>query len=125
MEALFQEISTWALAMPSYASSLCGIASTVLTLLHDRCDTLFLTLLQQQPHLLMLLDKSSVVDALEAEPGLRFVEDEEIFEDPFRSVSPASSDAVLRAVMASPAPPPDSSSQVSQTVSSLFGGHAH
>jgi hypothetical protein len=71
MEALFMEISTWALAMPSYSSPLCGIATTMLTLLHDRCDSAFRSLLQQQPHLLALLDRQSVVDALESEPGLR------------------------------------------------------
>jgi hypothetical protein len=120
MEALFLEISTWALAMPSYSSPLCGIATTVLTLLHDRCDSAFRSLLQQQAHLATLLDKSSVVSALESEPGLRFVEEEELFEDPYKEVSPASSDAVLAAICALRAPLADNTGQVRTDVLFIF-----
>jgi hypothetical protein len=42
----------------------------------------------------------------------RFVEDEELFDDPYKEVSPASSDAVLAAVLAMRAAPADTSGQV-------------
>jgi hypothetical protein len=112
IESLVLELSTWALSMPSYADPLCGIAATILTLFLDRCDAAFRSLLQQQPHLAALLDKSDVVDALEREPGLRFVEEEDLFEDPYKEVSPSASDAVLRAVMTGRVAAPDAADQV-------------
>ena len=111
MEALFVEISTWALAMPSYSSPLCGIATTVLTLLHDRCDGAARALLQQAAPVQALLDRSTVVESLESEPGLRFVEDEELFADPYKEVTPAASDAVLAAALAARAPAGDTTGQ--------------
>jgi hypothetical protein len=112
IDSVVLELSTWALSMPSYADPLCGIAATILTLFLDRCEAAFRSLLQQQPHLAALLEKSAVVDALESEPGLRFVEEEDLFEDPYKEVSPSASDSVLRAVMAAPVSAPEATDQV-------------
>jgi hypothetical protein len=97
--SLFTDISLWARAMPPYADSLCGVAAAALSVLDDRCAALFDGVMQQEPALSMLFERRGIAAQIGAEPVVRFVEQEEMFEDPFRESEARASDSILRTVL--------------------------
>eukprot|EP00892_Ulva_mutabilis_P005888 jgi/Ulvmu1/3671/UM017_0085.1 len=100
LAALFTELSLWARAMPAYADELCAVATGALSVLDDRCAALLDGVLQQEGMLAALLERRTVAANLSAEPAVRFVQSEELFEDPFRNAESRASEDILRTVVA-------------------------
>lgn len=110
--SLFTELALWARAMPPYADSLCSVAAAALNVLGERCAALFDGVMQQEPMLASLFDRRTIAAQIGAEPTVRFVEQEEMFEDPFRESASSASDVILRSVFMSTDPTTPSKPQV-------------
>ena len=112
LASLFSELALWARAMPPYADSLCGVAAAALSVLDDRCAALFDGVMQQEPALATLFERRGIAAQIGAETIIRFVEREELFEDPFRESESRASDAILRTVLMATDPGTPSKPQV-------------
>jgi hypothetical protein len=99
--------------MPPYADSLCGVAAAALSVLDDRCAALFDGVMQQEPALSTLFERRGIAAQVGAEPVVRFVEREDLFEDPFRESESSASDSILRTVLQCTDPATPSRPQVS------------
>lgn len=112
LASLFTELALWARAMPPYADALCGVAAAALSVLDDRCAALFDGVLQQEPALATLFERRGIAAQIGAEPVVRFVEKEDMFEDPFRESESRASDTILRTVLMATDPGTTSKPQV-------------
>lgn len=120
LASLFTELALWARAMPPYADSLCGVAAAALSVLDDRCAALFDGVMQQEPALASLFERRNIAANVGAEPIVRFVQQEDMFEDPFRESESRASDTILRTVLMSTDPSTPSRPQVQPKLSWLI-----
>lgn len=112
LASLFSELALWAQAMPPYADALCGAAAAILSVLDERCASLFDGVMQQEPALASLFERRGIASQIGAEPVVRFVEKEEMFDDPFRESESRASDSILRTVLQATDPSTPSKQQV-------------